>query len=107
MKQPNIVLGMTGASGAIYAVRLLQVLLEADQHVHLAISPAAQLVIKQELGLSVDLEDFRSDNLLFGADDSPAGGPMAGALAEVLGRSAAARRALGQSLALGKSISSE
>lgn len=92
MTQPNIVLAITGASGAIYAVRLLQVLLEADQHIHLSISPAAQLVIKQELGLSVDLENFRSENLLFGGDDSPADGPMAGALAEVLGGSASRGR---------------
>ncbi len=34
-----IVLAMSGASGAIYAVRLLQQLLLADQSVHLIASP--------------------------------------------------------------------
>ena len=57
MTQAPIVLAMTGASGAIYATRLLEVLLEAEQHVHLIISPAAGLVLKQELGLTVDLEN--------------------------------------------------
>jgi flavin prenyltransferase len=56
MTRPPIVLAMTGASGVIYATRLLEVLLEADQHVHLIISPAAALVLKQELRLAVDLE---------------------------------------------------
>ena len=49
MTRPNIVLGITGASGAIYAVRLLQVLVAAGQHVQLSISPSAQLVLRQEL----------------------------------------------------------
>jgi flavin prenyltransferase len=84
MTRPNIVLAMTGASGAIYAIRLLQVLLEADQNVHLAISPAAQLVLKQELGLTVDLEKFSLASLALGADDKSARAKMAPALADVL-----------------------
>ncbi len=67
MTQPNIVLAMTGASGAIYAVRLLEVLLEAERHVHLSISPAAQLVLKQELDIEVDLQDFDATSLVIGA----------------------------------------
>jgi flavin prenyltransferase len=63
MTQPHIVLAMTGASGAIYATRLLEVLLEAEQHVHLIISPAARLVLKQELELTVDLENFQLESL--------------------------------------------
>ncbi len=54
----NIVLAMTGASGAIYALRLLQVLLAAGVRVHLSISPSAALVLKQELGIEVDLKRF-------------------------------------------------
>ncbi len=85
MTRPNIVLALTGASGAIYGVRLLHVLLAADQHVHLSISPSAQLVLKHELGLSVDLEGFRPESLLC-VDESPGGGALSEALAEVLER---------------------
>ncbi len=85
MTRPNIVLALTGASGAIYGVRLLHVLLAADQHVHLSISPSAQLVLKHELGLSVDLETFRPESLLCG-DESPGGGSLSEAMAEVLER---------------------
>ncbi|MBI3836778.1 MAG: UbiX family flavin prenyltransferase [Planctomycetia bacterium] len=84
MTQPNIVLAMTGASGAIYAVRLLEVLLEAGQHVHLAISPAAQLVLRQELGLNVDLDNFSLASLALGDQSVSARAQMPPALAEVL-----------------------
>ena len=50
-----LVLAITGASGAIYAVRLLQVLCNADREIHLTISPSGAAVIKQELGLTVDI----------------------------------------------------
>jgi 4-hydroxy-3-polyprenylbenzoate decarboxylase len=54
----NFVLAMTGASGMVYSLRLLEVLGAAGCDVHLVISPAAQAVLKQELDLSVDLENF-------------------------------------------------
>lgn len=54
----RIVLAFTGASGAIYGVRLLQVLLAAGNSVHLLISPAATRVFQEELGLRIDLERF-------------------------------------------------
>lgn len=60
----NIVLGITGASGAIYAVRLLDVLVRSGCDVQLSISPAGQAVLKQELGLEVDLDRFRLEDLL-------------------------------------------
>jgi 4-hydroxy-3-polyprenylbenzoate decarboxylase len=60
----NIVLAMTGASGAIYGVRLLEVLLSARRNVHLVISPAAQQVLDHELGLKVDVQNFQKDQLL-------------------------------------------
>lgn len=44
----EVTLAMTGASGAPYASRLLQVMLEADYHVHLLISKAAQMVLAVE-----------------------------------------------------------
>ncbi len=54
----KFVVAVTGASGATYAVRLLDVLCTAGCDVHLTISPAAALVIEQELGIHVDLDDF-------------------------------------------------
>ncbi len=57
MKEHNakplpIALGITGASGAIYGVRLLERLLEAGYEVHLVISDAGRIVLKEETGLS-------------------------------------------------------
>jgi 4-hydroxy-3-polyprenylbenzoate decarboxylase len=68
MKHP-ICIGVTGASGAIYAVRLLEVLRAGGRDVQLSISPSGRDVIRQELGLTVDLENFRLESLL-PADDS-------------------------------------
>ncbi|MGV3486514.1 MAG: UbiX family flavin prenyltransferase [Planctomycetaceae bacterium] len=58
MIKPRMVLAITGASGAIYAVRLLAALLKSDCEVHLTISPSGAAVIKQELGLTVSLTQF-------------------------------------------------
>jgi flavin prenyltransferase len=62
MKLP-IVLGITGASGAIYAVRLLEVLRSAGRDVHLSISPSGRDVIRQELNLDVNLDHFDEASL--------------------------------------------
>jgi 4-hydroxy-3-polyprenylbenzoate decarboxylase len=59
-----LVVGITGASGAPYAVRLLEVLLEAGREVHLAISPSGQAVIATELKRHLDLERFDAAALL-------------------------------------------
>ena len=59
-----LVLAMTGASGAPYAVRLLEVLLRGGYEVHLLISPSGQAVIRQELHREVDLKNFELPQLL-------------------------------------------
>ncbi len=59
-----VVLAMTGASGAPYAVRLLQVLLGSGHSVYLTISSAAQQVLQQELGITVKLAGFDPEPLL-------------------------------------------
>jgi 4-hydroxy-3-polyprenylbenzoate decarboxylase len=66
-----LVLGITGASGAPYGVRLLEVLLAAGREVHLAISPSGQAVIETELGRSIDLDRFDLAALL-GKSQPPA-----------------------------------
>lgn len=50
-----IVYAMTGASGAIYAVRTLQWLLEEGRRIHLIASDDARTVIEQELGFRGEL----------------------------------------------------
>ncbi|MCE7912148.1 MAG: aromatic acid decarboxylase [Candidatus Brocadia sp.] len=47
----NIVVGITGASGALYAQHLLQALCKLGYHIHLALSDAGALVMKHELGI--------------------------------------------------------
>jgi 4-hydroxy-3-polyprenylbenzoate decarboxylase len=60
----NLVVAITGASGAAYAVRLLDELLAAGRDVDLTISPAGQTVLRTELRRDVSLEDFRQKDLL-------------------------------------------
>lgn len=53
----NIVVAITGASGALYAQRLIQQLVAAGVHVHLVISPFGRRLLHDELGMDgVDLE---------------------------------------------------
>lgn len=66
----DLVLAMTGASGAPYGVRLLEVLLRAGRTVHLVLSPAAVQVIEMELGRRVDPAHLRLADLLGAAAES-------------------------------------
>ena len=60
----SVILAITGASGAIYSVRLLQVLMAAGRDVHLSISDSGKAVLKQELDLDVDLTEFNAAQLV-------------------------------------------
>lgn len=62
----QFVVALTGASGAVYAVRLIEVLTAAGCDVHLTISSAGAMLLKQELGLNLDLEHFDAAALLLG-----------------------------------------
>jgi len=55
---------MTGASGAIYGVRLLEVLIAAGCDVHVVLSGACQRVFEEELGLSPDPKGATLEQLL-------------------------------------------
>ncbi|MDA9857012.1 UbiX family flavin prenyltransferase [Rubripirellula sp.] len=59
-----LVVAITGASGAVYAVRLLQLLTQADREIHLTISPSGAAVILQELGFQLDLSQPDLQRLL-------------------------------------------
>ncbi len=71
----NHVVAVTGASGAIYAVRLLQVLLSSGDTVHLSISRSGVQVLRTELGLVVDLNRFHPRQIFPSLDDAPIDGP--------------------------------
>jgi len=58
MAQSDLVVAMTGASGSLYGLRLLETLLAAGRTVHLTISPAAVEVMDREVGRSVKLDVF-------------------------------------------------
>ncbi len=57
--KPPIVLAITGASGAVFAVRLLEILCKTGNRVHLTISPSGADVLYHETGIEVSLDDFR------------------------------------------------
>lgn len=58
------VLAMTGASGAPYAVRLLQVLVESGHDVHLLMSQACTRVFDAEAGIQLNWQNFDPHALL-------------------------------------------
>lgn len=58
-----IIVGITGASGAIYAMRLVETLLNAGRDVHLSISTSGRDVINHELNLEIDLNNFDAARL--------------------------------------------
>lgn len=51
---PPIVVGISGASGAIYGVRMLEALGAKQITAHLIISKSAAITLKEEVGLSVE-----------------------------------------------------
>jgi 4-hydroxy-3-polyprenylbenzoate decarboxylase len=73
MAAEDLVMALTGASGAPYGTRLLEVLLRAGRTVHVTLSPAAVEVIEQELNRHVRLDQFRLPDLLGDGSDLGAG----------------------------------
>jgi 4-hydroxy-3-polyprenylbenzoate decarboxylase len=64
MSATDLVLALTGASGAAYGVRLLEVLLETGRHIHLTLSPSGAQVIEHEMDRHIDLNRFSLTALL-------------------------------------------
>ncbi len=60
----SVVLAISGASGAVYSVRLLQQLVASAIPVELTVSAAGCQVIQQELGLTLDVENPSIEMLL-------------------------------------------
>jgi 4-hydroxy-3-polyprenylbenzoate decarboxylase len=70
MAKNDLVVAMSGASGAPYGVRLLQVLLQAGRTVHLTISASAVEVMRTEMGQHIRLDAFDPVALLGDCDTS-------------------------------------
>lgn len=51
-QRPRLIVGISGASGAIYGLRALELLRHSDVESHLIISRAAALTLRQELDLT-------------------------------------------------------
>jgi 4-hydroxy-3-polyprenylbenzoate decarboxylase len=64
MAVTDLVVALTGASGTVYGLRLLEVLLLAGRTVHLTLSPAAAEVLAREADRTVNLEHFEARDLL-------------------------------------------
>ncbi|GAA4424948.1 flavin prenyltransferase UbiX [Bremerella cremea] len=65
-----VVVAITGASGAVYARRLLNVLYHSGYDVQLSISQSGQTVFQQELGIRLELDSFDPTTLV--TDSIPA-----------------------------------
>lgn len=59
-----IVVAITGASGAVYARRLLSVLHHSGHEVQLSISTSGQTVFQHELGIQLQLDNFDPETLV-------------------------------------------
>ncbi len=70
MAAQDLVVALTGASGAPYGIRLVKTLLQAGRTIHLTISPAAVEVLQQEVERRIDLKQFHLEDLL-GEDPPP------------------------------------
>lgn len=65
-----LVVAITGASGVAYGQRLVETLMRTDVQVHLTISQSGKLVLKHEMGIDVDLENFKLNQLVPGASET-------------------------------------
>ncbi len=73
----DVVLAMTGASGAAYGLRLLEVLLAAGRTVHFTLSAAAAEVMRVEMNREIDPRNLSLTDLLPVAGDPVADVPAA------------------------------
>lgn len=59
-----IVVALTGASGAVYGARLVQVLVELGRETHLTVSPPGRTVLEHELGVALAEDRFTPEEFL-------------------------------------------
>lgn len=56
MQRPRVIVGISAASGVVYAYRLLQVLVKQDVEIHLVVAEKAVPILCQELDLESKLD---------------------------------------------------
>ena len=61
VERPRLVVGLSGASGAVYGLRVLDACRELGVETHLVVSRAAALTLSQETGLTVAQVTERAD----------------------------------------------
>lgn len=80
--RPRIVVGISGASGVVYGIRMLQILRELDVETHLVMSKSAQVTLAHESDLGVTevkaLADVAYSNTDIGAAISSGSFKVAG-----------------------------
>lgn len=54
VSRPRVIVGISGASGSCYGIRLLEMLRDLDVETHLVLTPAAVLTLRHETGFSQD-----------------------------------------------------
>lgn len=59
----KIIIGISGASGIIYGIRLLEILKETDFETYLVISEAAKITLSYESGFSIETLEKLADNV--------------------------------------------
>lgn len=64
----RLIIGISGASAAIYGIRLLEVLKETDVETHLVITPAARKIILMETDFTVEEVEAMA-NYVYDIDD--------------------------------------
>lgn len=66
----RLIVGITGASGVVYGIRLLKILMRHKEYeIHLTISSSGARALWEELQIRVDLNNFSLESLLdFGSD---------------------------------------
>lgn len=62
-QQKPLIIGISGASGVIYGVRILELLKETDVPVHLVMSPAARRTLLEETDITVDYVQSLADTV--------------------------------------------
>lgn len=87
-----VVLAMTGASGAVYAMRLLQALVEHEIPVHATISDSGAAVIRQELAVAFEPDGSRLTEALLATETLLGSKQPAAGLTEQLQRARATQR---------------
>ena len=64
MRDRDLIVAITGASGVVYAQKLLQILNQKEINIHLIISEPAIDVVYHELGIKLDKNNIDVDKLL-------------------------------------------